>query len=54
MIKIDVKIKLLWNEIREHLKYKRNNSQNNYWYKMHVALFKQKCFAIKVLKEIKG
>jgi hypothetical protein len=51
--RINAKIKLLWNEIREHLKYKRNNSPKNFWYKMHVSLFEQKCFAIKVLKEIK-
>ena len=50
--KINVKIKLLWNEIREHLHFKRNNNPNNYWYPMHDELFKQKCFAIKVLKEI--
>ena len=51
--RINKKIKLLWNEIREHLKYKRNNSPKNFWYPMHNDLFKQKCFAIKVLKEIK-
>jgi len=51
--RINKKIKLLWNEIREHLKYKRNNSPNNYWYPMHNELFKQKCFAIKILKEVK-
>ena len=51
--RINKKIKLLWNEIREHLKYKRNNSSKNFWYPMHTDLFKQKCFAIKVLKEIK-
>ena len=50
---INKKIKLLWNEIREHLKYKRNNSSKNFWYPMHNDLFKQKGFAIKVLKEIK-
>ena len=53
MNKINVKIKMLWNEIREHLRYKRNNSSTNYWYSMHDNLFKQKCFAIKVLKELR-
>ena len=53
MKKINVKIKMLWNEIREHLRYKRNNSPNYYWYPKHDSLFKQKCFEIKVLKEIK-
>ena len=51
--RIDAKIKLLWNEIREHLRDKRKSNPKDYWYKMHVSLFEKKCFAIKVLKEIK-
>ena len=51
--RINEKIKLLWNEIREHLRDKRKSNPKDYWYKMHVSLFEQKCFAIKVLKEIK-
>ncbi len=52
--KINAKIKLLWGEIREHLHYKRNNRPNNFWFDMHRELFEQKCFAIKVLKEIRN
>ena len=51
--RINEKIKLLWNEIREHLRDKRKSNPKDYWYKMHVKLFEQKCFAIKVLKDIK-
>ena len=37
-------------EIKGGAKY---TQKKNFWYPMHNDLFKQKCFAIKVLKEIK-
>ena len=52
--KINEKIKMLWNEIRGHCKEMRNAKKSNYWYPMHLELFKEKLFAIKILKEIRG
>jgi len=51
--RINAKIKLLWNEIREHLRDKRKSNPKDFWYSLYVEQFRSKCFAIKVLKEIR-
>jgi hypothetical protein len=51
---INKKIKLLWNEIRQHCKNKKEEHPKSYWWSFLETETRKRIFAISILKELKG
>jgi len=51
--RIDKKITLLWNNIRELYKTYGHMPTTNYWHKPYQMWLGQNLYAIKILKELK-
>jgi hypothetical protein len=45
---------LLWNEIRQHCKNKKEEHPKSYWWSFLETETRKRIFAISILKELKG